>query len=516
MHTQVLIIGGGATGTGLARDLALRGVHCTLVEKSHLNAGASGRNHGLLHSGARYVGTDPIAAKQCHEENLLLKKIIPRVIEDTNGLFVAIEGDDEQYIADFPNLCKKCGIPVQAVDVDEARELEPSLSAKLIAAYRVDDGAIDPFALCRENIAQAESFGSSLLLHTEVIGFKKQGNQITETLLRDRVTGTESAIEADTVVNAAGAWVGHIAAMAGIAIHMLYSKGTLLVTGHRFTRHVINRLRPPHDGDILVPGGSVSILGTTSIRVDSPDVTLPSFPEIDLLVNEGAAMLPVLKNTRFVRAYAGVRPLLDFENGFDDRSVSRGFSLLDHSNDGLENFLSIPGGKLTTYRFMAEKTADVVCDRLGVKKPSVTAVEPVPSTGMGRWSEPGAAARVWIEQKDPDDPVLCECEIVPQSLIRGVISSITKKNMKPSLLAIGEVTRVGKGVCQGTFCGARITAAMHSNGDLCGDDGLGDLKDFLRERWRGERPALWDGQLIQAELKEAFYCGLAGLELRDE
>ncbi len=515
MRTQVLIIGGGATGTGLARDLALRGVHCTLVEKSNLNAGASGRNHGLLHSGARYVGTDPIAARECHEENLLLKKLIPQVIEDTNGLFVAIEGDDEQYVADFPHLCEKCGIPAQALSVDEAREFEPGLSVKLIAAYRVDDGAIDPFALCRENIAQAQSLGSTLLLHTEVIGFKKQGNHITRTLLRDRLTGTESAIEADIVVNAAGAWVGKIAGMAGISIHMLYSKGTLLVTGHRFTTHVVNRLRAPHDGDILVPGGSVSILGTTSIRVESPDVTLPTFPELDLLVNEGAAMLPALKNTRYVRSYAGVRPLLDLENGVNDRSVSRGFSLLDHSEDGLENFFSIPGGKLTTYRFMAEKTGDVICDRLGVKKPSVTAVDPVPPTGMERWSEPGAGARAWIKKRDPADPVLCECEIVPQSLIKGVISSIRTKDKKASLLAIGEATRVGKGACQGTFCGARITAEMYDNGDLRGDDGLGDLKDFLRERWRGERPVLWDGQLIQAELKEALYCGLAGLEQKE-
>jgi len=512
MHTQVLIIGGGATGTGLARDLALRGVRCTLVERSHLNAGASGRNHGLLHSGARYVGTDPITARECHEENLLLKKLIPQVIEDTNGLFVANEGDDERYIADFPNLCEKCGIPARALSVDEARELEPSLSAKLIAAYRVDDGAIDPFALCRENIAEAQNLGSTLLLHTEVVGFKKQGNHITRTLLRDRVTGMESAVEADMVVNAAGPWVGNIAGMAGVPIHMLYSKGTLLVTGHRLTTHVVNRLRPPHDGDIVVPGGSVSILGTTSVRVESPDVTLPTFPEVDLLVNEGAAMLPVLKNTRFVRAYAGVRPLLDLENGVNDRSVSRGFSLLDHSEDGLENFFSIPGGKLTTYRFMAEKTADMLSERLGVKKRSVTGIDPVPCTGMGSWSEPGAVARAWIKQKDPGDPVLCECELVPQNLIRGVISSIKSTNKKPSLLGIGEATRVGKGACQGTFCGARVAADLYDSGDSCGDEGLSDLKEFLRERWRGERPVLWNGQLIQAELKESFYCGLAGLE----
>ena len=515
MRTQVLIIGGGVTGTGLARDLALRGVHCTVVEKSHLNSGASGRNHGLLHSGARYVGTDPIAAKECHEENLLLKKLIPQVIENTSGLFVAVEGDDERYIADFPNLCEQCGIPAQVLSVDKARELEPSLSAKLIAAYRVDDGAIDPFALCREIMAEAQELGSTLLLHTDLIGFKTQNKRITRALLRDGETGKEFPVEAGIVVNAAGAWVGDIAAMAGIPIHMLYSKGTLLVTGHRLTTHVVNRLRLPHDGDIVVPGGSVSVLGTTSLRVHSPDVTLPTFPEVDLLVTEGAAMLPVLNNIRYVRSYAGVRPLLDLENGVNDRSVSRGFSLLAHAQDGPDNFLSIPGGKLTTYRFIAEKTGDAICDRLGVNKSSVTAMVPVRPTGMERWSDPGAAAGAWVKNIVPTDPVLCECEIVPKSLISDVISSGKKKDEKPSLLAIGEATRVGKGACQGTFCGARITEELYGNGDLAGDAGLKGLKDFLQERWKGERPVLWDGQLIQAELKEAFYCGLGGLEQKN-
>ena len=101
MNTQVLIIGGGATGTGLARDLALRGVDCILVEKRDINAGASGGNHGLLHSGARYIASDPAAAVECQQEGQLLKKLAPHCVEQTGGLFVAIQGDDENYIADF-------------------------------------------------------------------------------------------------------------------------------------------------------------------------------------------------------------------------------------------------------------------------------------------------------------------------------------------------------------------------------------------------------------------------------
>jgi glycerol-3-phosphate dehydrogenase len=156
MESQVLIIGGGATGTGLARDLALRGVQCIVAEAWDINAGASGANHGLLHSGARYVSTDPTVTKECRQESELLKKLAPHCIENTGGLFVAVEGDDESYVADFPHLCSRCGIPVRALDIKDARELEPALSKNLIAAYTVDDATIDPFKLSLQNLAVPE------------------------------------------------------------------------------------------------------------------------------------------------------------------------------------------------------------------------------------------------------------------------------------------------------------------------------------------------------------------------
>ena len=171
MHTRVLIIGGGVTGTGLARDLALRGIPSVLVEKGDINAGASGRNHGLLHSGGRYVATDPDAARECHEENRILKQVAPHCIENTGGLFVAVEGDDENYVADFPGLCAKCGIPCENLSLKEARLLEPTLSSRMIAACRVDDAAIDPFKISLENMSQAQQLGATLLLPYPCGGF---------------------------------------------------------------------------------------------------------------------------------------------------------------------------------------------------------------------------------------------------------------------------------------------------------------------------------------------------------
>jgi glycerol-3-phosphate dehydrogenase len=515
MQTQVLIIGGGATGTGLARDLAMRGLDCILVEKRDINAGASGGNHGLLHSGARYVASDPASAGECSQEGRLLKQLAPHCIESTGGLFVAVAGDDERYVADFPDLCARAGITAHPLDPHAARELEPALSERLVAAYAVDDATVDPFKLSLDNIAHAQLLGARLLRYTQVVRFQIHQGKIVSVGLRDTLTGQERTIAPEIVVNASGAWAAEVAALAGARLNMVYSKGSLLVTQERISRRVINRLRPPTDGDILVPGGTVSILGTTSERTPSPDAIYPEIHEVDYIIEQGAAMLPVLASTRYIRAYCGVRPLISHGEVGDDRSVSRGFALIDHAEDPrpIQNLITISGGKLTTFRLMAEKAADRVCQHLGIQAPCRTTTEPLPNTVDARWTEPGLAPNQWIRNNDPDDGLLCECEMVSQSVVDTITASIRRQKGQPGLKAIGLRSRIGKGPCQGTFCSQRVSAYLYDRGEFQGDQGLEELRAFLKERWRGQQPLLWDMPLAQAELLEAMHCGLFGLEL---
>ncbi|MFZ5572581.1 MAG: anaerobic glycerol-3-phosphate dehydrogenase subunit GlpA [Thermodesulfobacteriota bacterium] len=512
LETQVLIIGGGATGTGLARDLALRGVHCVLAEKEDINAGASGANHGLLHSGARYVASDIEAARECRTEGELLKRLAPHCVEENGGMFVAVEGDNEQYIADFPNMCAACGIPTREIDVATARELEPVLSSRLIAAHLVEDASIDPFRLSLENIAHARQLGCVFLRDTEVVSFHRPKGIIESALLRNRKTGEETTVVLDQVINAAGAWAGHVASLAGIHMDMIYSKGTLLVTQKRLTRRVINRLRPATDADILVPGGTVSILGTTSVRVASPEGVRPTVAEVDLIIDQGAAMAPVLESTRYIRAYAGVRPLFGSRKEGGDRSVSRGFALLDHAENGIENFITITGGKLTTFRLMAEKTADLVCRHLGISAACETARLPLPKTESSQWTEPGLAPKIWLRHRDPTDHLLCECDMVPKSVVESIASELVRCGGGLDVNALALRSRIGKGPCQGAYCSVRVTAHLYDCGLLSGNQGLPLLREFLRERWLGQHPLLWDLPLAQSELMQAIHCGFFGID----
>ena len=109
--------------------------------------------------------------------------------------------------------------------------------------------------------------------------------------------------------------------------------------------------------------------------------------------------------------------------------------------------------------------------------------------------------------------MLCECEMMPSTAIDCVIDSIRAHNTPADLYGIGRRSRIGKGTCQGAFCGVRISAYMYDRGVLASGKGLDDLKNFLSSRWKGMRPMLWDTALIQEELQEALHCGLFGLEL---
>ncbi len=334
--TDVLIIGGGVTGAGIMRDLALRGLHTILIDKRDLCAGASGGNHGLLHSGARYVSNDLHSAIECRMENELIKQLAPQCVEETGGLFVAVEGDDLEFAAKFPGFCSAAGISCKEITPTEARRLEPQLSDKLVKAFLVPDATVDPFRLALENVAHARMLTDSIYRpHTEIINFEIDKGKIHSAICRDNRTKTTIKIQAKQYVNAGGAWAMNIAQKAGCTdVNLLYSKGTLLISHDRMTGHVINRLRPPADGDILVPGGTVSVLGTTSIRTDNLETVRPTVEEIDRNVTEGTAMIPALATARYIRAFSRVRPLLQPSGSEDGRDATRGFALFDHASQG--------------------------------------------------------------------------------------------------------------------------------------------------------------------------------------
>lgn len=360
----VLVVGGGATGTGIARDLAARGVAVTLVDRGGLGSGTSGRSHGLLHSGARYAESDPVGARGCIEENQILRKISGACIRDTGGLFVQLDSDDPAYFEAKLDACEDAGIDTEQLAPDVVRDRAPGVSDAVVRAFAVPDGVIYPSRLVAANAAAAEQHGAAIHPDAPLKDLSVNDGRITQATIGGTV---DTSIKPTFVVNAAGAWAGQVASMAGLSVSMAPSRGVMVAVKHDTPAPVLNRCRPPNDGDIIVPHAGQVVAGTTSVPVDDPDAYEQADWEVDRTIEACSAMLPAIATAPKVRTWWGVRPLYEpDEAGSDRRGISRGFTLLDHAADGVDNVASIVGGKLTTYRKMAAATSDLVCDYLDV------------------------------------------------------------------------------------------------------------------------------------------------------
>jgi glycerol-3-phosphate dehydrogenase len=497
IKTDVIIIGGGATGTGIARDMALRGIDHCLIEKKDFAAGATGACHGLLHSGGRYTVKDPEAAGECISENIILRKIGKKCVEPTEGLFVRLPGDTLKYRDEFLRSCRKTGIKTELISATKALELVPNLNSNLLDAVKVPDASIDPFRLCMLNMVSSKRHGAGIFTHHKVVEIVKTRGKCTGVKVLDKFNSEIIEITGKVIINAAGAWGQQIANMAGSDVPMSLSKGSLIIANHRLSNLVINRLRPSSDGDIIVPNETVSLAGTTSIHVNDPDNLVTDPEEIDLIRSEAAMMLPDFNNIRLIRSYTGVRPLLKAADALDgDRSISRGFQIIDHKN----GMFSILGGKLTTYRLMAEKMTDRIADYFGIIEKCTTA--DVPLEGQEDLSGYPVSKRLGKLEN-----IMCECELVSRSKVKKVIKDTDTKN-------IGDIqhrTRLGMGPCQGGFCTYRALGMMQEIGDVDAEESLNTLKRFLQRRYKGSRPLLYGDQLREEQLVEGIYLSLLGM-----
>ncbi|MBQ7750497.1 MAG: anaerobic glycerol-3-phosphate dehydrogenase subunit A [Bacteroidales bacterium] len=529
---DVIIVGGGITGAGTARDCAMRGLKVLLIERHDIATGATGRNHGLLHSGARYAVTDKESATECIEENMILRRIARHCVDETEGFFITLPEDDLDYQKKFVESCLAAGISAEVIDPKDAIRMEPSVNPDLIGAVKVPDGSVDPFRLCAANMLDAKLHGAKILVYTEVTSFIKEGDTVRGVKVVDTKTGQEAEYYAPVTVNAAGIWGHGIAAMAGANIGMFPAKGALLIFAHRVNSIVINRCRKPANADILVPGDTVCVIGTTSTKVpfeecDNMHVT-PD--EVDLLLTEGAKLAPSLASTRILRAYAGVRPLVSADNDPSGRNISRGIVCLDHeTRDGIKGFVSITGGKLMTYRLMAEQATDVVCRKLGIDRSCETAVIPLPGSEGGKteevskkiWAAPttaqkasagraGTRARGISFDNSVDAALVCECEEVSVGEVKSAIENLEVHN----LVDLRRRTRVGMGTCQGELCACRA-AGLLGKAHGCTERAEKDLRSFMNERWKGMYPIAWGNTLREADYTQWVYNQVLGFNVEE-
>ncbi len=537
---DVLVIGGGATGAGVLRDLSLRGLKGLLVERGDFGTGTSGRFHGLLHSGGRYAVKDPVAARECIDENRILRRIAPATIEDTGAYYVATPDDPDDYVNKFAAACEVATIECEDTPLATAFRREPALNPRIRRVFRLPGASIDGWEVIAANLADARAHGSEAWPYSRVVGFELVGERIVGVRVADVRSGAVTTIHPRFVVSASGAWAGQIAAMANVELTMTPGKGVMLVYNQRMTGTVIHRCHMPSDGDLMVPIHTVAIIGTTDVRVADPEDDSIGRDDVEKLIREGEKLFPNIRQMRILRAYAGVRPLYQppaTAQTSENRSVSRAHVVIDHNDSGVDNFVSIVGGKLTTYRLMAQDTMDEVARRLGLAEKSSTADRPLPDHGK----EPGKgqAKTYWLGHRlaeheaegGGDANLICECELVT----RPMLDEFLAERWPCSLDDVRRGTRLGMGPCQGGFCTFRAAGAVAqraasgatatSTGDGRGEAGrdvVGGRLDprvvdraitgYLEERFKGTRPIAAGRQLQELWMVLGVYVGSLGID----
>ncbi|MBV9093285.1 MAG: anaerobic glycerol-3-phosphate dehydrogenase subunit A [Streptosporangiaceae bacterium] len=503
IECEVLVIGGGSTGVGVARDAAMRGLSTVLVERGDLATGTTGRFHGLLHSGGRYAVKDPQAARECIAENIVLRRIAADCIEDTGGLFVTTPIDDPGYADRFVAGCTDTGVPVEEIGVAEALRREPRLNRRITRALVVPDATIDAWKTVWTCARSAAEYGARILPYHEVTAVTRAGDQVTGVVARNQ-GGETVEIRAQVTVNASGAWAGLLAAMAGCRVQISPGKGIMLATNHRLVQTVVNRCDMPADGDILVPVRTVSVIGTTDTLVSDPDDWAVTRAEIDQMLQAGENLVPGFAGSRVLRLWGGVRPLFQDHAPQESRDVTRAHAVLDHrARDGVAGLLTITGGKFCTFRLMAQDAVDAVCAVLGTTRPCRTADEPLPDSEDRHYYVLGSrlAGR---ERTLLDEQVICECELVR----RGRLTDEMARRPAPSLDDLRRAVRLGMGPCQGGFCMYRAAGILHQTKHLSAAEADRALLAFLEERWKGYYPLLHGDQLRQAWLDDWIFQGV--------
>jgi glycerol-3-phosphate dehydrogenase len=524
---QVVIIGGGATGAGILWDLSLRGISATLLEQGDIANGATGRCHGLLHSGGRYAVKDPDTARECVAESRIIKAIAPHCVDDVGGLFVQCAQDDPAFFEQWWRAAEASGIHSRRLSADEARELEPYLTPYIHGAFTCPDAHVDVFRLVLANLEAAVARGGRFHTYSKVMNIHTANGRVRGVRYLNTLRGEEHEIPCEMVINASGGWAQSIAALAGVEVPIYCDKGTLLVLNHRLSRRVINRCRKSSDADILVPAGPVCILGTSSIRVPGPDGLSASSEEVDYLLRLGNEIIPGLIDARILRIFCGVRPLyaptnVEAEKG---REISRGFALLDHeTRDGVGGFVSIVGGKLTTYRLMAAAVCDSVTKKLGVnaecttdKTPLRPVIDrkthhrslhllphPVADKLERRLGHETDRVLQAIEARPELAELVCECELVTRGELEYVLGDSTPVPTY-TISDVGRRTRLGFGPCQGTFCGYKAMLAGYQTHRWTASEAANEFSAYLHERSKGQSFIHQGKQVEQLEFNHDLY-----------
>jgi len=390
---DALIVGGGIVGTGIARDLALRGLNVALVERHDLASGTSSRPTRLIHGGLRYLEMfDFGLVRTDMREREVLLRLAPHLVHPLRFL-MPMHGRDMLYRAKlqagmqlYDALSFDKSLPTrQWLNKRQVLRAEPGLNpVELQGAWQFYDGQVSLVErLVIENALDAAGEGAVVATHAPAIRFVTDGPRVTGAIVEDSLGGRAVEVRARLTVNATGPWLDLTTAglRKGRRPLLRLTKGVHLVTAASTRRaHVLFARR---DGRLffVIPWLDYSLVGTTDTDYrGDPANAAATAEDVEYLVEEARAAFPNGQFDRLHYTYAGVRALVRVES-VSEGKVSRKHALHDHSKrEGISGIVSVVGGKITGYRAIAEEVGGLVARKLGQEEDrgSITQTRPLP------------------------------------------------------------------------------------------------------------------------------------------
>ncbi len=533
---QAIVIGGGITGAGVARDCAMRGIKTLLLEKNDFGSGTTGTCMGMMHGGVRYMITEPEVTRLSCTESGIIQRLIPYLVFRIPWIIPIFPDDptpQEMYIkhwSAYDELGKlKYSDPHVLLSREDALTLEPALNPGIAYALTMDEPGINVFRLVMGNVLGAVAYGADVRNHTEVVALIKEGDRVRGVKTRDTLTGEEADYYADMVLNAAGPWTPYVAELAGIPFKLRPTKGIHIFFDRRITNSAVNCF-----GVSLLPHENTSMCGLTDdFYFLRPEEVRSERNEAEGLLAAVAKTIPSSRQARILRTMAGVRPLLD-QPGSNERDLTRHHEVYDHeAMHGVKGFLTVAGGKMVLYRKMAEDLTNLLCQKLGIDEPCRTDSIPLPGgdrqpdiTALAEtYSIPlhtvarlvtrhGTDAERILDETRSDVSLksnLCECEPVLEAEVRYAIEHEWARTLDD----VRRRTRLGMGPCQGFHCSSAAGAALTAVTRRGPSEAHRDVMAFLQERWKGRFPVIGGTQLRQEEITRAVYLGIGGYDNPD-
>jgi glycerol-3-phosphate dehydrogenase len=403
---DVLVVGGGITGAGVARDAAMRGLRTALVEQDDFASGTSSRSSRLVHGGLRYLEHGQLGLVfESSRERRTLRRIAPHLVRPLSFVWPVYSG------ARIPAWKLAAGLTAydalsffrnagrhERLSARDGMAREPHVRREeLVGGARYWDAATDDARLTLATVRAAIDAGAVVVNHARVVALAVSEGRVTGARVADRIGGGEASVDARVVVNATGPWSDALERLADghAAPTVRGSKGVhVSVSRDRIGNESALTLLAPQDGRVMfvLPAGDFAIVGTTdTYERASPEQVRPSRADVDYLLTAANFFFPDARLTRddVVAAWAGLRPLVASEQRHADPGAATREHLVRESVHGM---VSVTGGKLTTYRVMARDTVDAVERSLGrTPRRARTASSPLPGAVADVVREVGAA-----------------------------------------------------------------------------------------------------------------------------